>query len=61
MSPADTGDAGDPGDTPYTSEEDKLNAQLADMTRKARQDVDALVEGLKQVEDSLKATQGNAP
>ena len=51
----------DVGDVPYASEEDKLNAQLSDMTRKARRDVEALVEGLKQVEDSLKAAQGNAP
>ncbi len=61
VSPANTGDAGDAGDASYTSEEDRLNAQLADMTRRARQDVEALVDGLKQVEDSLKAAQGNAP
>jgi hypothetical protein len=64
VSPANTsdaGDTGDAGDASYASEEDRLNAQLADMTRRARQDVEALVDGLKQVEDSLKAAQGNAP
>ena len=49
------------GDESYTSDQDRLNAELAEMTRKARQDVGALVEGLKQVEDSLKAAQTNAP
>jgi hypothetical protein len=49
------------GDKPYTSDQDRLNAALAEMTRKARQDVGAIVEGLKQVEDSLKAGQSNAP
>ena len=62
VSAAKVGDAGDDaGDASYASAEDRLNAQLADMTRRARQDVEALVDGLKQVEDSLKAAQGNAP
>lgn len=49
-----TGETGTGTAVTYGSEDEKMKAQLLEMTRKARQEVEALVEGLKEAEKNLK-------